>query len=229
MCIAGNVSVEQVRALSEKWFGGIPAGEKYVRSLPAEPAQEVARMETISGDVPLDALYKAWHIPGRLTPGYYTADLITEIMGNGFSSRLYQRLVKEEQLFSNINCYHTGSLDPGLLVVEGKVHEGKTLDEANKAVEQEIARLVQDGVAGNELQKAKNKIEAMISFEDMSLLNRANNLAFYELMGDAALINDEWSKYQAVTEDSLKHTAKEIFREGNCSTLFYRKKEQQTS
>ena len=224
MCIAGNVTLEQVKELSEKWFGNIPAGEKHTRQIPAEPKQEAAREQTMYSDVPLDALYKAWHMSGRLAPSYYAADLITEIMGSGFSSRLYQRLVKEEQLFSNINCYHTGSLDPGLLVVEGKIREGKSIEDANIAVEKEIAKLVAEGVTASELQKAKNKIEAMISFEDMSLLSRANNLAFYELMGDAALINEEWSKYQAVTADYLKETASDIFRKENCNTLFYKKK-----
>lgn len=224
LCVAGNITVQQVKQLAEKWFGPIPAGEKYVRNLPVEPMQQETRMETMSSDVPLDALYKTWHIPGRLTAPYYAADLITEIMGNGFASRLYQRLVKEDQLFSNISCYHTGSLDPGLLVVEGKVREGKTLEEANTAVEREINKLVAEGVTEEELQKAKNKIEAMISFEDMTLLNRANNLAFYELLGDAELINEEWNKYQAVTRDYLKQTAAEIFRDTNCSTLFYKNK-----
>ncbi len=224
MCIAGNVTVEHVKELSEKWFGSISRGERYERKLPAEPVQQEERTETFYSDVPLDALYKAWHMAGRLTPTYYASDLITEIMGSGFSSRLYQRLVKDEQLFSSINCYHTGSLDPGLLVVEGKVHEGKSIEDANKAVEKEIALLVAEGVTDNELQKAKNKIEAMISFEDMSLLNRANNLAFYELMGDAELINAEWENYQSVTASYLQETAKEIFRPANCNTLFYRKK-----
>ncbi|MFI5195518.1 MAG: M16 family metallopeptidase, partial [Chitinophagales bacterium] len=225
LCVAGNVTTEEVKALAEKWFGNITPGEKYIRQLPAEPLQESARTQTLYSDVPLDALYKAWHIAGRLTAPYYAADLITEIMGSGFASRLYQRLVKEEQLFSNINCYHTGSLDPGLMVVEGKIREGKSIEAANEAVEKEIAKLVADGVTENELQKSKNKIEAMIAFEDMTLLSRANNLAFYELMGDAQLINEEWNKYQAVTTAYLQQTARNIFREENCNTLFYRKKQ----
>ncbi|XZF13568.1 M16 family metallopeptidase [Chitinophagaceae bacterium MMS25-I14] len=224
MCVAGHTTVAEVKALAEKWFGDIPSGDSYVRNLPAEPVQQQARHKTVTADVPLDALYKAWHMAGRLSEPYYAADLITEIMGNGFSSRLYQRLVKEQQLFSNINCYHTGSLDPGLLVVEGKVLEGKTLEEADAAVEAELALLVAEGVTNEELQKAKNKIEAMIEFEDISLLSRANNLAFYELLGDAARINHEWEKYQAITVDFLKETAKEIFRPENANTLFYKKK-----
>jgi predicted Zn-dependent peptidase len=224
LCVAGNVTVTEVRPLAEKWFGSIPAGEKYVRHLPEEPAQEGPRMQTVMADVPLDALYKVWHMPGRLMQPYYACDLITEIMGNGFSSRLYQRLVKEEQLFSGIQCHHTGSLDPGLLVVEGKIVEGRSIEEADAAVAREMALLVADGVTEEELQKAKNKITAMIEFEDMSILSRANNLAFYELLGNANLINEELERYNAVTAEMLKGTAAAVLHPGNCSTLYYRKK-----
>jgi predicted Zn-dependent peptidase len=224
LCIAGNVTTEQVKPLAEKWFGSIPAGDKYVRNITQEPPQEAGRKQTVKADVPLDALYKAWHMPGRLSQPYYACDLITEIMGNGFSSRLYQKLVKEEQLFSGIQCYHTGSLDPGLLVVEGKVSEGKSVEEADAAVAREMALLVSGGVTPEELQKAKNKITAMIEFEDMSVLSRANNLAFYELLGNANYINEELERYNAVTADMLHGTAATVLREENCSTLFYRKK-----
>jgi zinc protease len=224
LCVAGNVNTAQVRELAEKWFGPIPSGARYERNVPQEPPQAAPRSQTVFADVPLNALYKAWHIAPRLSPQYYAADLITEIMGNGFSSRLYQRLVKEQQLFSHISCYHTGSLDPGLLIVEGKIVEGKSVEEADAAVEKEMQQLTEHGVSEDELQKAKNKIEAMIAFEDMTLLSRANNLAFYELLGDAAMINDEWEKYQAVTADFLMETAQTILRPENCNTLFYKRK-----
>jgi predicted Zn-dependent peptidase len=224
LCIAGNVSTDEVKALANKWFGDIAAGEKYVRNLPKEPEQKAARTETLVRDVPYDALYKAWHIPARLEKGYHESDLITEIMGNGYASRLYQSLVKEQQIFSGINCYHTGSLDAGLIVVEGKVKEGKTLEAANDAVKEQINILLSNGITEDELQKAKNKIEAMIAFEDMSILSRANNLAFYELLGDAALINDELNQYQQVSADSLLAMAKHIFRDENENTLLYQAK-----
>ncbi len=224
LCVAGNITTEEVKQMAEKWFGPIPAGEKYIRKVPAEPRQQAARAETVYADVPLDALYKAWHIDERLAPGYYAADLITEIMGNGYASRLYQKLVKEEQLFSNISCYQTGSIDPGLLVVEGKVVEGKSIEDANAAVEREMQLLIDQGISDVELEKAKNKIEAMIEFEDMALLSRANNLAFYELLGDANLINDELDRYRAITPAMLQETAAKVLRSENSNTLFYRKK-----
>jgi zinc protease len=228
LCLAGPISLAQAKEAVEKWFSDIPSGDTYVRSISQEPPQDSAREKTVYADVPLDALYKTWHIAGRLAAPYYASDLITEIMGNGYASRLYQRLVKEEQLFSNISCYHTGSLDAGLLVVEGKIVEGRTIEDANAAVETEMQKLVAEGITDLELQKAKNKIEAMISFEDMALLSRANNLAFYELLGDAEMINEELGRYQAVTANFLKETAAQIFRPENSSTLFYlRKKEVQ--
>ncbi|RYE23622.1 MAG: insulinase family protein [Sphingobacteriales bacterium] len=227
VCVAGDVSTDDVRKMAEKWFEPIPTGEKYTRHLPEEPKQQSARTKTVVADVPLNAIYKAWHIAGRLSQPYYASDLITEILGNGYSSRLYQKLVKEEQIFSSISCYHTGSLDPGLLVVEGKIVEGKTLEEADAAINAQIELLLANGVTDDELQKAKNKIEAMIVFEDLNILSRANNLAFYELLGDAEMINKEWDHYQAVTTGDLQHTAKDIFAKENCNTLFYKKKTQE--
>lgn len=222
LCIAGNVTCDEVKILANKWFGNIEPGEKYVRNLPPEPIQTEARTETLVRDVPYDALYKAWHIPARLEKGYHESDLITEIMGNGYASRLYQSLVKEQQIFSSINCYHTGSLDAGLIVIEGKVKEGKSLEAANEAIKDQINILLNKGITDDELQKAKNKIEAMIAFEDMSILSRANNLAFYELLGDASLINEELNQYQQVSSESLVAMAKQIFRKENENTLFYK-------
>ncbi|KAA5536612.1 insulinase family protein [Taibaiella lutea] len=221
ICVAGNTTLEEVKNLTEKWFANIPAGEKYERNIPEEPKQNEPREATVTADVPYDALYKVWHIGGRLDPQYYPADIITEILGSGHSSRLYQRLVKEQHLFSNISCYHTGSTDPGLLVIEGKLIEGITVEKADAAILHEINLLKTEGISEEELEKAKNKVEAMMVFEDMNLLARANNFAFYELLGDANLMNEELDKYLSVTMNDLKTAMDSIFIESNCSTLKY--------
>lgn len=222
LCVAGNVTTEEIKALAEKYFGDIPSGEVYVRNLPQEPTQTESRFKEIKAKVPLDAIYKAWHIADRLSPGYYYADIITEILGNGNASRLFQKLVKEKQLFSQISCYHTGSLDPGLLVITGKLIKGITLEEANAAIEAEVDDLMQNAFSETELEKAKNKIESAITFEDMSLLARANNLAFYELLGDAEMMNAEMDKYQSADAMAIQAYVREIFRKENSNTLFYR-------
>jgi zinc protease len=218
---AGNVTTERVKELAEKWFGDIPSGEKYNRALPAEPKQTAPRRLEVKASVPLDALYKSYHIYNRLDKRYYVADLITEILGGGDSSRLYQSLVKEQKLFSNIDCYHSGLVDPGLLTIEGKLVKGVSMADAERAIQQELTRLQQDGISDNELQKVKNKTEALIAFEDMSLMNRANNLAFYELLGDVGLMNIELSHYQSVTTGDILQESRIIFDENNSNTLCY--------
>jgi predicted Zn-dependent peptidase len=219
--IGGHVKAEPVRQLSQKWFGDIPAGEKYVRQIPDEPVQTEAREMEVKANVPLDAIYKVWHMDNRLDHGYYVADLITEVMGGGGSSRLYQNLVKEKKLFSQIECYHFGTVEKGLLAVEGKLVKGVKMEEAEKAINEEIEKLKQDGISEKELTKIKNKTEATLAFEDMSVLTRANNLAFYELLGDASLFNTDRDKYFSVTGDDILKYSQKIFNPGNCSTLRY--------
>jgi zinc protease len=221
MVLAGNVKIDQVKELAEKWFGGIPPGEKYIRRLPIEALQSEARKQEVVADVPLNALYKCWHIYPRLDRKYYIADLITEVLSGGGSSRLYQALVKEKKLFSNIECYHTGSIDAGLIVIEGKLVAGIKMEDAERAVNEELQKIKAEKVSDIELQKVKNKTESMIAFEDMSVMSRANSLAFYELLGDAAWMNFELDKYATVTTDDILEESRNIFKETNCSTLYY--------
>lgn len=221
LVVAGNITVDKVKELAKKWFEPIPAGEKYNRNLPQEPKQTAARSLEVKANVPLDALYKCWHIYTRTDMRYYTADLITEILSGGGSSRLYQALVKEKQLFSNIECYHMGSTDTGLLTIEGKLVKGVKMKDAEAAIDEEIKKLQQNGITAKELEKVKNKTESMMAFEDMALTNRAASIAMYELLGDADLINKELDRYRAVTAEQIIKESNVIFDENNCNTLYY--------
>jgi predicted Zn-dependent peptidase len=221
LVVAGNVTVEQVRTLSEKWFGPIESGTRYERRIAAEPAQSAPRRLEMHADVPLDALYKCWHIYERMDHRYYVSDLITEILSGGGSSRLFQALVKEKKLFSNIECYHFGTTDAGLLAIEGKLVKGVKMADAEAAINEELEKLKNEKVTEAELQKVKNKTESMIAFEDMTVMNRANSLAFYELLGDAGLMNTELDRYNKVTVNDVQSLSRDIFREENSSTLWY--------
>ncbi len=221
LTVAGHITTPQVKALAEKWFGDIPAGNRYRRSLMQEPPQTEPRKLEVKAKVPLDAFYKCWHIYPRLDKRYYTADLITEILSGGGSSRLFQSLVKEQKLFSNIECYHFGTLDAGLLTIEGKLVKGVSMEAAEAAVEAELQKIKEQPVSEKELQKVKNKTEAMIAFEDMSLMNRANSLAFYTLLGDTHMINGELQTYQAVSSADIQAEANIIFNHNNSNTMYY--------
>ena len=224
LVVAGHVQLENIKQLADKWFGDIPMGEKYHRQLPAEPRQTEARKSEVYANVPLDAFIKTWHMDARLDKGYYVMDLATEILGGGGSSRMFQALVKEKQLFSGLDCYHFGSIDKGLVAVEGKLVKGVAMETAAKAVDEEIEKIMATPVSTLELEKVKNKTESVIAFEDMGVMSRANSLAMYELLGDAQLMNTELEKYREVTAEDIQQSCKEVFRNDNSNTLFYHSK-----
>ena len=221
LAVAGHVQLDQIKQLSEKWFGDIPMGEKYNRQLPIEPKQMLARKLEVQANVPLDAFVKTWHMDARLDKGYYAVDLATEILGGGGSSRLYQTLVKEKQLFSSLDCHHFGSMDKGLVAIEGKLVKGVKMEDASNGVDEEIEKIKTLSVPENELQKVKNKTESVIAFEDMGVMSRASSLAMYELLGDANLMNTELERYQTITTKDIQEYCKKIFRNENSNTLFY--------
>ena len=221
LVVTGNVETEQVKQLAKKWFGPIEAGKAYVRNLPKEPLQEKTRSMDVRADVPLDMLMMTWHMGGRFDEGYHATDLITEVLGGGTSARLYEQLIKVKQIFSSIDCYHFGTVDPGLLVIEGKLVKGISMAVAEKAVLEEIEKIKNEILDAKEVQKVINKTESVICFEDMSIMNRAHSLAYYELLGDADLMNKELGMYQRVTPTMIQHTAQQIFQENNRNTLYY--------
>jgi len=221
LVVTGNVQTEQVKQLAEKWFGPIEAGKPYVRNLPKEPVQEKSRSMDVRADVPLDMLMMTWHMGGRFDEGYHATDLITEVLGGGTSARLYEQLIKVKQIFSSIDCYHFGTVDPGLLVIEGKLVKGISMAVAEKAVLEEIEKIKNEILDAKEVQKVINKTESVICFEDMSIMNRAHSLAYYELLGDADLMNKELGMYQRVTPSMIQQTAQQIFQDSNRNTLYY--------
>jgi zinc protease len=221
LVVAGNVTVEHVKQLANKWFATIPSGNKYNRNLPTEPPREGARKLEHTANVPLHAFVKTWHIDARLHKGYYVADVLSEVLGGGGSSRLHQQLVKEQRLFSNIECYHFGSIEKGLLAIDGKLVKGVSMQEANNAVNTIINELKVNAIAEDEMKKVINKTESVLAFEDMSIASRAASLANYELLGNAALINEEFTNYNRLTIDDISTYSKLIFAEENSNTLHY--------
>lgn len=221
MVVGGDVKTEEVKRLAEKWFANIPAGEKLPRMLPIEDDQTEERKETVHANVPLNAIYKVFHMPARIEPGYYAADLVSDILSRGNSSRLFRNLLKDKKLFSDINAYLTGSLDAGLFVVEGKPLPGVSMELAEAAIWDELNRISTELVPEDELTKVKNKMESTMVFSEMSLLDKAMNLAYFELLGDANDLNLETQKYLNVSAEDIRNQAKHIFRKENSSTLYY--------
>jgi zinc protease len=221
MVVGGDVKLEQVKELAEKWFAPIPAGEKYSRNLPQEPEQHEERRETVTAKVPLNDVYIALQMPGRREKEFYAVELMSDILSRGNSSRMYRNLVKDKQLFSEVHAYVFGSLDKGMFVLEGKPTEGVTVEQAEAALWAEVEIFKTQEVPADELTKVQNKTESTMIFSEMSLLDKAMNLAYYELLGDADLLNYETEKFLAVTSAEIKEEANKLFRKDNSSTLIY--------
>ncbi|MCI5084210.1 MAG: insulinase family protein [Saprospiraceae bacterium] len=222
LVVAGNVTEARVRQLAEKWFGEIPAGEDYQRTIAPEPPQKKLEKRINSAPVPMDAIYLAFHVPERTSRDFYVVDLLSDVLSNGKSSRLYKRLFKEKELFAHIDAYVTGSVDPGLLIIEGRPAEGISLEEAKQAIWNELELLKKEGIGQQELQKWKNKVESTLAFSELSILNKAINLAYFEMLGDADIINKEIGWYQAITTEDIHRLANSILTEENCSELCYK-------
>lgn len=224
MVVAGDVNLNEVKELSEKWFGPIPRGADINRNITVEPKQTEARFLKVERDVPVNAIFKVYHMCDRRDVDYHTTDLISDIMSNGKSSRLHQKLVKEQQLFSSVQAYISGDIHPGMFVFAGYLSEGVDPQKADDALKLEIEKLIKDGVEENELQKVKNKIESVLTFSDISTLDRAMNLAYHELLGDADNINKELKNYQRVNAKDIQRVASQVFQDHNSTSLHYLKK-----
>ncbi|MBC7450204.1 MAG: insulinase family protein, partial [Cytophagales bacterium] len=225
MVVAGNVTLEQVKRLSQKWFAPIPSGTRRVRNIPQEAVQTQARFEEIGAKVPLDALYKVYHMSGKLSQDYYATDLLSDILGRGKSSRLYDELIQQKKLFTSINGYIMSSVDPGLLVIDGKLNKGVSLKEGDEAITELLEKVVQESLSEEELNKVKNQAESTLAFGEVEVLNRAMNLSFAAMLGDAELVNKEAASIQKVTTADVKRVAATVLKPENCSTLYYRSQE----
>jgi predicted Zn-dependent peptidase len=221
LSISGNVETEYIRQLAEKWFEPIPAGETVKHEYPVEPEQSEPRELTVIRPVPQNAIYMAWPMPERTDDSFYIYDLISDILSSGNSSRLYQKLLKTDQLFSDINAFVTGDLDKGLFIVSGKLINGTTGSEAVKAIQQQLDLLATTLVQEDELQKVKNKIESNLIFSKLSVLNKAMNLGYYEMLGDAGRLNNEIENYRKVNRSQIREAASRLFAENKRNTLFY--------
>lgn len=221
LSIAGHVSTEEALLLAEKWFADIPAGPSIGHTATPEPLQTVAVRKEVRSNVPVPAVYLAFRTPARLEADFYTLDLLSDILAQGHSSRLYRRLLREKQVFSQIDAYITANIDPGLLVVEGRPAEGVSIDDALAAVWEELELLKTEIIEERELKKIQHRFESTIVFSETSILNKAQNLGFYEILDRAELMNEEVDTYLAVTPADMQRVAQEIFRPEHSATLIY--------
>jgi zinc protease len=228
LVMTGNINYNLAYNLTNKWFGPIENRVVQIRNLPAEPSQNEERILTIEKDVPSTAIYKVWHIGPRNSPDFYTLDLITDLLAGGESGRLHTKLVREKKLFSEINAYITSDIDPGLIIIQGKLMKDIDVQQADEATNEVIFGLHDMNGLTDEMEKVKNKFESSTVFSYTNILNKAINLSFYELLGNPGMINQEVEDYRKVSQEMVIEAARRYFVPLNCSTLYYKSTQKDT-
>ncbi|MEI6123044.1 MAG: pitrilysin family protein [Bacteroidota bacterium] len=224
LSVVGNITENYVRQLCDRWFAPIQKGEEMLRDNAKEPVQLERKNMHVERDVPFDMLCKAYHMCARMDAEYYACDMLSDILSNGNSSRLYNKLVKEKKLFGEMDAYISGDIDEGLFVFSGKLMKGVTMEQAEAGIDEEIEHIKTQTLPEAELSKIKNKIESAMIFGNESVLNRALKLAVASMLGDSALANTEIDNYLKVDSTEIKEVANKILIDSNCSVLYYHAK-----
>ena len=224
LTVSGNIAPEIVLEKVQKWFGEIPNQIIEKRMLAQEPNQEVKRRLHVSADVPTPAIYLIFHSAERMSWDYYLDEVLSDILGEGDSSVIYKKLVKEQEIFSEADVYITGTLDTGLFILEGKLNEGKTFEEAEKALWSILNPLKKKKLSKKELTRLQNKIEHNLEFAEIGAFHKAVNLGYYELLGNPQWINEEGERYRTITINDLQERSKQLFQESKASVIYYNPK-----
>ncbi|MBS1763368.1 MAG: insulinase family protein [Bacteroidetes bacterium] len=225
LTLSGNILPETAFALSEKWFGEIKSLPAKNHTIPQEPVQTEKRTLELERDVPANTIYKAYHTCSRFDKDFIATELLADILTGSKSARLYYKLVKQEKIFNTLSTYFTGDLDKGLFIVDGRLHENVSFESAEKALDIEIANLTTELITEKELTIVQQKTESALVFSEMNIANRALNLAYFEMIGDASLLNKQIEQYRNVTREEIRQVARKIFFTENESVLYYKMKE----
>ncbi len=222
LIVAGDVRAEEVFALADKWFGDIPTGPAKECHYPQEPTQREARHLVVERDVPSDLLLKGFRMCDRLHPDFYAYDLLSDLLGTGKSSYLYQTFVTERRLFTDISAAVTGTADEGVFQISGRPIEGISIEEADAALEDYLFDFHFDNHLPHDLQKVQNAAESILLYNEIKIDDRATNLAVWETLDCFERFLNERQRYFDVTEDQMQRISASLFAEERCCTLLYK-------
>lgn len=222
LVVAGNVHFDEVAALAEKWFGDIPPGDVPEKNYPKELPQKNLRIKTVERNVPSDVLMKGWLMCNRMHPDYYACDLLSDMFGTGQSSYLYQKLVNEQKLFTDISASVMGTTDEGLFLISGRPVEGVSIEDADAALCSYLYGFKPDNNFSHDLEKVQNRAESVLLNNEIKIDDRATNLAVGETISNVEYFLDERQHYFDVTEEQMLRLISEMLTEKRSNTLYYK-------
>lgn len=223
LSISGNVSLNSVKEEVERTFGKMEYKRTIFPAYSMEPQQKDNRRIKVFRDAPSNVICIIFPMSRRKDRQYFVQDLLSDVLSNGKSSRMYQGLVVEQKLFTEINAFISGDDDAGLFIVMGKYCDGISLEQGEEAIWHELKSVCENPVSEQELRKMKNKNEASATFSNMKILDKAMNLAYYAHLGEPDRINKEREFYNSVTIRDLQQAAEQMFHLDCHSVLYYLK------
>lgn len=219
LAVSGNVEPERVFELAEHWFGSIPSREVVNPVVNAEPAITEPRRKEVKANVPHTRLTIAFPMGGYGCEHYIAADLITDILASGNSSRLYRMVMSGVEGLAAADASIAGSEDPGFLMLNANLAAPEFAGKAEEALWQQIDRLTTEPVSQEELDRAVNRFESSHIFSQLSYIHKAQSIAQAEMHGEN--IDELCPRYRAITPDHILSAAREILRPASACTLVY--------
>ena len=220
LALSGNIKSEQAFSLVEKIFSFDSTATKTI-SYKQEPLQIENRFLEVKRNVPASIVFITFPMCKRVDEDFYIFDLISDILSNGKSSRLYKYFVMEKKIFTGIDAVVSGDDDNGLFMIIAKLTDGITAEQAEKEIFLAVKQFCDNPPTDREFQKVKNKYITNITLNNIKILDKAMNLAYYEHLNILDRINTEQNRYETIKIEDMVCLAKKTFFERKHNTLYY--------
>jgi len=214
LVVSGDFQADETLGWIEKYFAPIPQGPPIPRNVPREPAQTAER-RTVEYDAntPLPAVIFTYHMPEAGNPDLYALQVAANVLSNGQSSRLYRKLVYDQQIALQAGGETIVLEDPGVFFFFAILQAGKTVEEAEKSLAEEAQRLIDEPVPQEELEKARNQLIATQVFERQTVQEKGVAIGYASvILKDVSRVDKDLAELQKVTAADVQRVAKTYFR-----------------
>lgn len=225
LSVVGNIDFDKLIIMAEKWFGGIKSNIITPTNYEFDDSQSGSNIIKIEKQVPQNMIIKAYRMCGRRDSCYQASDIISDVLANGQSSRFFKNIVSKGRAFTSLDASIWGTVDPGLMLIQGRLAPNSNYEEGEKIIDEAIIDLLQNTPTQKEIDKCVNKFESRELFNILNQGERAQKMAICEYLKDSNYINSEIEAYRALKPDNIQEVATNIFNPENCSTIYYGHKE----
>ena len=222
LSIAGDIDIDKTKELIAAYFGEIPRGADVVQPTVQEPALGGEKVAVIYDNIQLPAMMMGYRMPPQTSDDAYALQMTSSVLSGGPSSRMYKRLVDEDQTALQVFAFPFSLEQGGAFITFSLANAGKTIDDMTPGLEEEIEKLQNELISEREFQKIQNQMESNFIQSNSKMAGIAESLADYHTYyGDANYINTEIERYRSVTREDIQRVAKKYLVKDNRVVLKY--------